>query len=224
MSQTEFGKSIEFISVDDQLEKRWNIFSDRLNIPNNNYFEDIIQHYSEPNRAYHNQKHILNSLKEFDLIKNKDHNLKFGTVEMAIWYHDVIYDVSANDNEEKSAKYAKLKCEEMNLPKAFIEDVQSLILATKHNNLNVSQNAKYLMDIDLVSLGKPADIFDKYDDQIFTEYSSVYSKEDYQKGRAEFFKSMLDRPFIYSTKYFQDKYEEQARENLNRSYTKLVKL
>src|SRR5918993_1304291 len=69
------------------------------------FFLEIQTAYSSPNRYYHNLYHIQALM---DLsgqyakwLSNKD------LIDFAIFYHDVIYNVSQLDNEEKSAEKAK---------------------------------------------------------------------------------------------------------------------
>lgn len=62
-------------------------------------YNDLVTRYSESHRAYHTLAHIQHCLDEFEqvrhLIANPD------AVELALWYHDAIYDTKAKDNEEK---------------------------------------------------------------------------------------------------------------------------
>ena len=57
--------------------------------------------YAEPHRAYHTQAHVdamLAGLQELgEMIVHP------AAVELAIWYHDAVYDPAAADNEARSA-------------------------------------------------------------------------------------------------------------------------
>ena len=59
----------------------------------------IFQYYQETHRAYHNLSHIYNLLKLSEQLDIYNRN----AFEMAIWYHDIIYQPHFKDNEAKSA-------------------------------------------------------------------------------------------------------------------------
>ncbi len=172
--------------------------------------------YSEPQRYYHNIKHIKQCLVELDSIKHlmQEPNL----VELAVWYHDVIYYPKAKDNEDKSAQLAYDTCLEAKLSESIATRVKELVLYTKHHSSEEinDMDAKYLMDIDLAILGKSQLEFDTYEKNIRKEYSH-FSEEEYRKGRKIVLQKFLNRTHIYSTDFFRNKYELQARENLQRS-------
>ena len=53
--------------------------------------------YSESYRFYHNMTHVENCLTELDSVRNLVQQSDL--VELAIWYHDAVYDVKAKNNE-----------------------------------------------------------------------------------------------------------------------------
>jgi predicted metal-dependent HD superfamily phosphohydrolase len=170
------------------------------------------------NRFYHNFSHIGMCLKEFDAIKG---NLEGpSAVEFAIWFHDVVYDTTKKDNEEKSAESASEILKAANMDAPFVQRVGDLITATKHVG-NISDNdTKYLVDIDLSILGQRADVFEKYCKDIRREYSRI-PEDEYRKGRIAVLESFSNRPRIYATDFFRDKYGAQARINIRRAIEKL---
>ena len=64
----------------------------------------LSQAYCESHRAYHTLAHVAHALKEFDSVRElaKDPD----AVELALWFHDVVYDIGARNNEEESARLA----------------------------------------------------------------------------------------------------------------------
>ena len=66
-------------------------------------YEDLFRRYSEPHRRYHTPRHIDRCLEQLDLARNLMDDPD--AVEMALWFHDVIYDPGENDNELKSAEW-----------------------------------------------------------------------------------------------------------------------
>lgn len=180
-------------------------------------FEQLVPLYSTPERAYHNLAHIQACLTEFEAVKSLASDPI--ALQAAIWFHDVIYDPQAHDNEERSADFAAEQLRSLGLDEAQIEQVKNLILATKHDR-PVRGDAALLVDIDLSILGKPAEEFDRYDAAIRQEYSWV-AEDAYRTGRTQVLQKFLDRPSIYQTEHFFSRYEAQARANLQRAIAKL---
>mgnify|MGYP001593408659 CR=1 FL=1 len=177
--------------------------------------------YSGPNRAYHNLNHIKECLDEFETSKHLAE--KPDELEMAIWYHDIIYDTEKKDNEEESAKFAYDICKSIKLSKIFAQRVHDLILFTKHNKLPDIIDGKLIIDIDLSILGKPSERFNEYEKSIRKEYSWV-SEQYFRDGRSSILQGFLDRPSIYLTEFFQKKYESSARKNLANSIKNLKRI
>ena len=85
--------------------------------------------YRTPARAYHNLRHVEHCLKEFDAVKDKASNL--AAVEVAIWFHDAVYDTKVSDNEEKSALVAVETLKGMGVHAGLSKRVSRLILDNK---------------------------------------------------------------------------------------------
>lgn len=203
-------KQSEFSPIIDTLKPKWDNLCQRLNISSSG-FDEIVNHYSEAHRSYHTLNHINHCLQELTPIKACLINPK--AVELALWFHDIIYVIGKSDNEEKSAKMAKDFCQKNNLSPNFIQQVEDHILATKHIFHSDNPDSQYLADIDMAILGQSTDTYDIYETQIHQEFSTLYSPSDYQKGRTNFLKTVLERP-IYSTDFFNNKYEQAARLNI----------
>jgi len=73
---------MEFIHEDDQIE--------------------ILNHYNEKHRYYHNIDHILNIFKYLDI---HSYERWKNIMMVAVWFHDVIYDPTRTDNESKSIAF-----------------------------------------------------------------------------------------------------------------------
>ena len=65
-------------------------------------FKLVLDKYSEPCREYHNLNHVVGCLIIFDQVRHICR--KPCLVEFAIWFHDIIYDPRALDNEDRSAE------------------------------------------------------------------------------------------------------------------------
>jgi predicted metal-dependent HD superfamily phosphohydrolase len=174
------------------------------------YFADLKARYSESHRAYHNLAHVLDCLDEFKTARVIAEDAS--AVEMAIWYHDVVYDPKAKNNEEESAELAAKVCAEVGIAEPRTRKMKDLILATKKHQATEG-DAAIVVDVDLSILGRDPIRFRNYENQICEEYSWV-SEEAFAAGRVSVLEGFLGRPAIYSTEFFRNKYEQQARENL----------
>ena len=88
----------------------------------------LLAAWAEPQRHYHSQQHLHECLAllepALDLAQHP------GEVELALWFHDAIYDPTRNDNEAESARLAEDRLAAMGEPADFITEVSRLILLT----------------------------------------------------------------------------------------------
>jgi predicted metal-dependent HD superfamily phosphohydrolase len=177
-------------------------------------FQLISSHYNEPARQYHTLQHLGECLDLFESVM--DLATHPAEVEMALWFHDAIYNIASHDNEAQSAQWARAELSKAGLLPEKIDRIQSLIMSTCHTALPITIDECLLVDIDLAILGSSAERFAEYEQQIRTEYNFV-PETIFNQKRQEILQGFLDRSTIYSTKYFQDKIEARARDNIKRS-------
>lgn len=164
------------------------------------------ERYAEPHRRYHTLEHIEHCLAEFADARHLAENPE--DVELALWFHDAVYDTRRHDNEERSAAWLlELR------PDA--KRAADLILATKHHRASTPDEA-LLVDVDLAILGQSEERFGLYERRIREEYAWV-PEPIFRQKRAEILQGFLARPFIYGTEFFRARYETAARRNLQRS-------
>lgn len=177
-------------------------------------FDQLTEMYSAKGRIYHNLRHIyflLDLLENFgDCVNNKL------IVFFSIWFHDAIYDPQAKDNEKRSAELAINCLKDSTLPEKKISKIKKLILATeKHSAENLDSDGRIFLDFDLAILGAENEIYDEYAKAIRKEYDFV-SEEDYKIGRGRVLQNFLKRETIYFTDVMREKFEEKARQNIER--------
>ena len=164
--------------------------------------------YSEEHRKYHNFTHIERMLHFLDESSDGE-----DAIELAIWFHDCVYDPLAANNEEQSARYFK-KSLGTKMSKPLVKNVVRLILATK---LGASKSEKIdeqlLVDIDLAILGACAEDYEVYRSAIRHEFAIV-CETDFVAGRKRVLESFLTQK-IYTTDCFLS-LEKQARKNIKR--------
>lgn len=197
------------------LQARWEVtlLSARFSPPNGGIevFEDLYQRYTEPHRHYHTAEHLeycFNALDQnFFMVPGRTQ------VELALWFHDAVYDTTAKDNEEQSAELAKKACVALGATTIFAYTVADLILTTKHTSEPSGAGAKILLDADTAILGADRKEYLKYETNIRQEYSWV-PEPIFRQKRIEVLQSFLNRPHIFLTDEFRNSHETQAQTNL----------
>ena len=180
---------------------------------------ELARRYSEPHRFYHTLQHLREC---FSMLEPASHLARrLAEVQLALWFHDAVYDTHAQDNEEQSARWAEQSLVAAGASADAAARVGELVLATKHRAIPQGEDAKLLVDVDLSILGAAEPRFSEYERQIRQEYGWV-SEDAFRQGRARVLTSLLDRSSIYSTAWFTDRLEERARENLSRSLKELA--
>jgi len=175
-------------------------------------YKEVKDFYSEPGRHYHTPKHIEHCLAQFDLVVDKLDNPD--AVEVAIWFHDLVFEANADDNELQSARrFVELANDSME--GEFKTTVYDLIIATAPPRMPKTTDQKFMLDIDLSSFGLPWK--DMLRDSIAVRQESPQlSDAEFFPGQRAFLESLVKREHFYFTEFFRSRIEETARSNINR--------
>ena len=184
-------------------------------------FFELVTAYSSADRFYHNLEHIYHVLETIEQMHSL--SLNFPLIQLAAWFHDVIYDPKTKNNEEKSAEYAQVALNSLKIPKTKIETVTNLILSTKtHQALPTDIESQILVDADLAILGSSESEYRSYAQAIRQEYSWI-PDADYRVGRKQVLQRFLQREKIYFTHQLFTALEDKARQNLQAEVAALSK-
>jgi len=134
-------------------------------------------------------------------------------VEAALWFHDAVYAPARSDNEDRSALLAQTALRAGGVASDIAGRIGALVLATRHTELALEDDARLICDVDLSILGTQPAAFRLFERAIRQEYRWVPDPL-YRKGRIEVLRRLLRRRSIYQTAPFQARYENQARQNL----------
>ncbi|HEX6434059.1 MAG TPA: hypothetical protein VFZ87_07440, partial [Gemmatimonadales bacterium] len=137
-------------------------------------------------------------------------------VEAALWFHDAVYVAGAADNEEQSARLAESALQSHGVAAESCHRVKELVRTTQHLRPPHDPDAQLLCDIDLAILGREPAAFDRFESEIRREYGWV-PESQYRSARSAVLARFLARPFIFQTRRFTERYEAQARQNLERA-------
>lgn len=178
---------------------------------------ELSRRYAEPHRHYHTAHHIRHLLSEFDAVKTRIQNPD--RVELAIWAHDVIYDIGATDNERRSADWllAQLPA---TAPPEHAARLETLIMATVHIDIPEPQgDTCWLIDLDLASLSLSWAHFVTDSRHLYQETLSAFpdtAPQTFSANQQRFLGALFQRDQLYWTDHFRATRETQARDNFRR--------
>ncbi|HEX2734120.1 MAG TPA: hypothetical protein VHM70_21070 [Polyangiaceae bacterium] len=197
------------------LVPRWQTTWQRVGaLPAPGLLDRVRAAYSEPQRHYHTLQHLRECFTLYDSVVGASPN---AAVELALWFHDAIYDPTRQDNEARSADWARSALEESGAPEALQSRVRELVLATKHGpSAPGTPDAQLLLDVDLSILGAEPERFAEYELQIRREYAWV-PEASYRAARAHVLRQFQDRAVLYHTPAIHTLLEARARDNLTRA-------
>lgn len=179
----------------------------------------LVARYTEPHRAYHNLNHLHDCFAELDASALRP--VHPDAIELAIFVHDVVYDVHATGpgaNEHASADWLVAALPEAVNATAMGRDAYRLVRATAHGSDTDADtqdlsDLDLLLDVDLAILGQDAERYRNYVAAIRREYGHV-DDAAFRAGRQQVLRYFLGLPQVYRTTAFGSCYEASARVNL----------
>ena len=172
-------------------------------------FLELCERYQHKSRFYHTLTHVESML----ILAESYRSLieKADVMFFAIWFHDAVQSIG-KDNEKESAELASRALEQFGAPEAIIERVCSMILTTKKHIELTDSDTQLFIDFDLAILGSDRDTYQKYTKNCRKEYA--IPNWIYNRGRIKFLESLLERPSIFQSEFFQNRYEKIAIDNI----------
>jgi len=170
--------------------------------------------HSSPERHYHNLDHLDEMFRTVGKLAGITDDLRF--VQLAIWFHDAVYDSRAKDNEARSADLAVKLLGPAGVPRSDLEKLVRLIDATAHlahPQPPADREATLVVDADLAILGAPSARYREYAAAIRAEYAWVPDAE-YRAARTAVLRHFQSRPRLFWTDALHAECDEQARMNL----------
>ena len=213
---------METAKIIDQLHQSWKTLMRSLSVEDSiseEIFELLVSHYEDAGRYYHDLRHIETVL---EAIKSQKQNaVDFSSIQLAAWFHDIIYEKLGSESEAKSALLAAELLGRAGLAEDRIDAVVRMIRATEIDHLPPEDmDSKILLDADLATLGSETEVYDLNAARIRQEYAHIL-EPDYRIGRKRVLQKFLDRERIFLTDEMYQLYESQARENIRREIASL---
>ena len=189
---------------------------------------DLLARYAEPQRRYHDRRHLAEVLGAVDGLAGAA--AQPDVVRLAAWFHDAVYDPPAapGANEEASALLALRVLPDLAVAADSVAAVAALVrLTARHEVVDgdgssaaFRRDAEVLCDADLWILASPAQRYAEYTADVRAEYAQV-PDDLFRSGRAAILRGLAERPRIYRTPPAFARWEEPARANLARELADL---
>lgn len=152
----------------------------------------LIERFGESPLAYHNLGHIRHMLDGLDRWFAADLSARDQRVlRHAIWLHDAFYDVTAKDNERRSADIGLAL---LQWPEDEIRDFEACVMATAGHRTDHAL-AQVLVDLDLAILAGERDAYRGYALAIRDEYRR-YPDAAYRAGRIKVLGALCEAPLL----------------------------
>jgi predicted metal-dependent HD superfamily phosphohydrolase len=181
---------------------------------------ELIARYSEPHRRYHDVRHLAAVLTAVDDLADEADDID--AVRLAAWFHDAVYEIRADDNEERSARLAEAELPRAGVPAPRVADVARLVrLTATHAPPPGDRDAAVLCDADLAVLGSTHVEYAAYAAAVRDEYAEI-ADADFRAGRAAILTALLALPRLYTTDTGRDRWEARARRNVSREIAGLT--
>lgn len=185
--------------------------------------------YATPPRAYHDFSHIREVLRHYDAVAAGPGWVQPMEVQLAVLYHDAIYEAGRSDNEARSADLAVEHIARW-LPDAGVDAnrvAELIVFTARHGKFTpddfagdaVPADAMHFLDCDMAILGAEPAVFDAYDRGIAAEYRGHVPAWLFKLNRRRFLKALLARERIFLSDFFHQRLDAQARINLRRAVT-----
>lgn len=179
----------------------------------------LLGRYADPGRAYHDLRHLDEVLRNVDELADIARDAD--AVRLAAWFHDAVYDPTAQDNEERSARLAVTLLTNLRVDPARVAEVARLVLTTAtHEVTEDDTDAAVLCDADLAILASGPGRYEEYTAAVRREYAHL-SDADFASGRAAVLRALLAHLPLFRTPAARADWEETARANITAELARL---
>ncbi|HEX2175929.1 MAG TPA: metal-dependent phosphohydrolase [Nocardioidaceae bacterium] len=180
----------------------------------------LAERYAEPHRYYHDVRHLQEVLRTVDALADEADDVE--AVRWAAWFHDAVYDVRRDDNEERSAQLAERELTALGHDPGRVTEVARLVrLTATHNAQPGDANGAVLCDADLWILATDAARHAEYVADVRREYAHV-PDDQFRAGRAAVLRALLGLDRLYRTEAAHARWEQPARANLSAELDRLA--
>ena len=153
-----------------------------------NDWRNIQKAWQEPHRFYHNEEHLAFLLEK---IESSNYNsTEKEVLQLIAFFHDIVYQATAQDNELQSALLFEKMCKSEN--SKVIEFVKKAILETKdHQSQDALSGFFCQLDLSIVYQSSFVELL-AWEQKIFKEYQ-VFDYSLYKAGRLAVLAKLIEK-------------------------------
>jgi predicted metal-dependent HD superfamily phosphohydrolase len=178
----------------------------------------LVQCWSESHRHYHTLQHLRECFELLESMQLPEEQA--AQLAVSLWFHDAFYDPKRDDNEARSAEWAKRELLAAGASQSMAQRVHDMIMATVRHQRQGDDVMQLMVDIDLSIFAAETARWDESDEQIRREYAHV-PEDEWRVARRRVLEGFLNRERLFGSARFHASHEERARQNLRRSLGRL---
>lgn len=205
-----------------QAESVWReITSDMSKDVSDTWWSKIMAQYSDQERVTHNVDYLKDTFERFEIVKKELESPSAVALALLFLYYE--YDPKAVDCAEKNLEHFKTFATDAGIPdeSPLRSKVVNLMEAAATHSTDEhktdgafgSEDKHYFLDMDIADLGSSPEHYAECTQRIQKEYDFL-PESMYKSLRLKVLESFLQIPNIYATREFREKYENQARKNI----------
>ena len=193
---------------------KWHDLAQTLSLPaalSDVILAELQAGYGETGRHYHTDRHIVSLLDRAVGLDFRDGEI----AQLAIFFHDLVYDPLRNDNERRSAEVMTQRLSD-HVSANKLDKATAIIEATASHQPTGDADTDLVLDLDMGILGQPWPIYETYARGVMAEYLPYTGEAAWRQGRVSLFiDPTLARGKIFITDHFKP-FDDRAMENLQR--------
>ena len=193
---------------------KWHDLAQTLSLPaalSDVILAELQAGYGETGRHYHTDRHIVSLLDRAVGLDFRDGEI----AQLAIFFHDLVYDPLRNDNERRSAEVMTQRLSD-HVSANKLDKATAIIEATASHQPTGDADTDLVLDLDMGILGQPWPIYETYARGVMAEYLPYTGEAAWRQGRVSLFiDPTLARGKIFITDHFKP-FDDRAMENLRR--------
>lgn len=183
----------------------------------------LLEHRLKPGFSYHTIDHtrqVVYACREIGINCNLS-AAEIDLLVLAAWFHDLGYLEKYDGHEEESIKMAEAFFDEKEVNRGLVDDVTSLIEATKMDHVPRNLMEEVIKDADLYNLATPEALDNS--DAIRSEWV-LFRKMELSDKKWEKFNLNFFKQHIYYTSYGKAVLEERKQKNIKKLKKRLKKM
>lgn len=180
--------------------------------------QDLIERWSQPERHFHNLRHLTDVLMRVDELAEETHEPEL--VRLGAWYHGAVFDSAerasyagrGGEDEQASAHLARQQLTELGVPAPAVERVAGLVVALRRHTVDPEDfDCAVLCDADLAMLAAEPQRYKSYLQEVRAEYAHL-PLESFVRARIKILRKLCERPRLFLSP-LGAAWEEPARQN-----------